>query len=295
MEATDLPTGGVLELKDKTAFITGAASGIGYAITASLAKAGVNVMMCDINDEMLSEAQARISQLGTSVDSVVADISIRDEVNAAAKKTISRFGKIHILVNNAGVMGCGPYGAWSDNAWDWTIAVNMMGVVYGVDIFTPLIESHGEGGHIVNTASEAGIMVTNSAPYGASKSWLVTLSEGLRQDLASANIGVSVLCPGVVKTNILDSMSNLPDRFDSDFQPLLGASEEGHSPEEADVIRAVFDGGLDPHYVGELVREGITENWDYIMTDTTSEHLVEERFAAIKAAYDRIRNGQEAV
>ncbi|MDJ0919991.1 MAG: SDR family NAD(P)-dependent oxidoreductase [Henriciella sp.] len=276
------------DLEGKVAFVTGAASGIGLGITKALAQSGVKVMMCDIEKEALDAALADLRQTNADVDGVQADVSLKEQLQAAADATIERFGKVHILVNNAGVGGGGAYDNWSQSGWDWTMAVNVMGVVYGVEVFTPLIEAHGEGGQIVSTASVAGLMAANSAPYFASKYSVVALSEGLRLDLAERDIGVSVLCPGIIKTNILESGRNLPSRFGSHVEELFNPSDD--ASETGAAFKERVETGIDPDYVGELVREGIEENWDYILTDMEFEPIVEARFTAIKAAFDRIRD-----
>ena len=184
------------DLAGKTAFVTGAASGIGLGIAGALAQAGVKVMLCDIEEAALAKAVEGLKRTNADVDGVKADVSLKTELRAAAEATIARYGKVHILVNNAGVGGGGPYGAWTDAGWDWTLGVNLMAVVWGIEIFGPLIEGHGEGGHIVSTASMAGLLSLGSQAYNASKYGVVALSEGLRVELAPRGIGVSVLCPG---------------------------------------------------------------------------------------------------
>ncbi len=276
------------DLEGRVAFVTGAASGIGLGITTALAQAGVKVMMCDIEKDALDKAVDALRQTNADVDGVIADVSLKDQMQVAADATIERFGKVHILVNNAGVGGGDNYDHWSQSGWDWTMAVNVMGVVYGVEIFGPLIESHGEGGQIVSTASVAGLMATSSAPYFASKYSVVALSEGLRLELAPRGIGVSVLCPGIIKTQILESGRNLPSRFGTSVDELFDPGDRDR--ETAAMFRARVETGIDPLYVGELVREGIEENWDYILTDMEFEPIIKARFDAIMAAYDRIRD-----
>lgn len=276
------------DLEGKVAFVTGAASGIGLAITTALAQAGVKVMLCDIEQDALDKAVADLRKTNADVEGVRADVSLKDQLQAAADATIARFGKVHILVNNAGVGGGDSYENWSQNGWDWTMAVNVMGVVYGVEIFAPLIERHKEGGHIVSTASVAGLMATSSAPYFASKYSVVALSEGLRVEFAPRGIGVSVLCPGIIRTQILESGRNLPSRFGDSVDELFNPNDE--NSEDAAMFRARVADGIDPRYVGELVREGIEKDWDYILTDLEFEPIIEARFNAIKAAYDRIRD-----
>lgn len=275
------------DLEGKVAFVTGAASGIGLATTTALAQAGVKVMMCDIEQDALDAAIADLRKTNADVEGVVADVSLKEQLQAAADATIARYGKVHILFNNAGVGGGGSYDSWSQSGWDWTMAVNVMGVVYGIEIFGPLLESHGEGGHIVSTASVAGLMSMSGAPYFVSKYGVVALSEGLRVELEPRGIGVSVLCPGIIRTRILESGRNLQSRFGADVDELFAPDEEN---EGADDFRARLEAGIDPAYVGELVREGIEKNWDYIVTDMEFEPIIRARFENIMAAYDRIKD-----
>jgi NAD(P)-dependent dehydrogenase (short-subunit alcohol dehydrogenase family) len=277
------------ELAGKTAFVTGAASGIGLGIATALAQAGAKVMLCDIEEEALARATDGLKLTNADAHGVKADVSLKAELKLAAEAAIARFGKIHILVNNAGVGGGGSYGMWRDAGWEWTIGVNLMAVVWGVEIFGPLIEQHGEGGHIVSTGSMAGLISSSSTQYNVSKYGVVALSEGLRVELAPRGIGISVLCPGFVRTNILNSLRNLPQRFERPNEEALRAVR---SSELFRMIEDRVSKGVDPFYVGELVREGIENDWPYIFTDNEFEPLVDARFAAIKAGFDRIRDRQ---
>jgi NAD(P)-dependent dehydrogenase (short-subunit alcohol dehydrogenase family) len=275
------------DLAGKTAFVTGAASGIGLGIATALAQAGVKVMLCDIEEAALAAAIEGLKQTNADVASVKADVSLKTELQAAAEATRARYGNIHILVNNAGVGGSGPYGMWSDAGWNWTLGVNLMSVIWGIEIFAPMMEEHGEGGHIVSTASIAGLISGNSSPYNVSKYGVVALSEGLRADLRPRGIGVSVLCPGFIRTNIVNSRRNLPKRF-------LGAIAP--PPADPAVVQRMMQvadrvsKGIDPIYVGELVREGIEDDWPYIFTDCEFEPFIEARFAEIKRGFDKIRD-----
>lgn len=274
------------DIAGKTAFVTGAASGIGLGIATAFAQAGAKVMLCDIEEAALSKALEQLKRTNADVDGVRADVSLKGELEAAAAKTIERYGKVHILVNNAGVGGGGPYGLWSEPMWDWTLGVNLRAVIWGIEIFGPLIEKHGEGGHIVSTASIAGLVSGSSNAYNVSKYGVVALSEGLRIDLAPRGIGVSVLCPGFIRTEIVNSGRNLPQRFAG------GVTRPPTTGPIADRIKVLRDRvaqGIDPLYVGELVREGVENDWPYIFTDTDFEPFIEARFAAIKQGFDRIR------
>ena len=274
------------QLDDKVAFVTGAASGIGLGIATALAQAGVKVMMADIEVEALNAAVAALQATNADVAGVRADVSLKAEVQAAADATIARFGKVHILVNNAGVGGGGGYGEWTDAAWDWTIGVNLMSVVWGIEIFGPLLEAHGEGGQIVSTASMAGLIAAVAPPYNVTKYGVVALSEGLRAPLAVRGIGVSVLCPGFIRTRIMESGRNIPERLAAAIDLSLGDAEPNDFQKMA---AAAITNGIDPLYVGELVREAIEGDWPYIFTDTQFEPGVDARFAAIKAGFDAIR------
>ena len=274
------------QLDGKVAIVTGAGSGIGLGIAQALAAAGVKVMLCDIEQAALDKAVAGLAATNADVAGVRADVSLKAELQAAADKTIARFGKIHILINNAGVVGGGGYGEWTEASWQWALGVNLMSVVWGVEIFGPLIEAHGEGGQIVSTASVAGLIPPATPSYTVTKYGVVGFSEGLRMALAPRGIGVSVLCPGWIRTQIMDSNRNLPGRFGV-IETLV---EDQGGSEFAQMARGAVEHGIDPRYVGELVREGIEEDWDYIFTDTEFESAIVERFANIKAGFDRIRD-----
>lgn len=274
------------DLVGKVAFVTGAASGIGLGIAEALAQAGVKVMMADIEQDALDREVARLAATNADVAGVRADVSLKDELQRAADATIERFGKVHILVNNAGVGGGGTYGEWSDASWDWVIGVNLMSVVWGIEIFGPLMEKHGEGGQIVSTASMAGLVAAVAPGYNVTKYGVVALSEGLRPTLATKGIGVSVLCPGFIRTRIMESARAIPER-------LLGQialPDPTALPNEFAVMATqAIQNGIDPLYVGELVVEGIEGDWPYIFTDNNFEAGVDLRFAAIKAGFDKIR------
>ena len=276
----------VKELAGKTAFVTGAASGIGLGIATAFAQAGAKVMLCDIEEAALSAALEQLRLTNVDVDGVKADVSLKAELLAAAEATTARYGKVHILVNNAGVGGGGPYGTWTEASWNWTMGVNLMATIWGIEIFGPLIEQHGEGGHIVSTASIAGLISGQSNAYNVSKYGVVALSEGLRRELAPRGIGVSVLCPGIIRTQIMNSRRNLPKRFEGAL-PALPTS--GPRAERINMLRERISQGIEPNYVGELVREGVEKDLPYIFTDLEFEPMIEARFAAIKQGFDHIR------
>lgn len=274
-------------LEGKTAFVTGAASGIGFGIATALAQAGVNVMMCDIEKDALDKAVASLKSTNANVAGVLADVSLKDNLQRAADETIAKFGKVHILVNNAGVGGGGDYGTWNDAGWNWVLGVNLLSVVWGIEIFGPLIEKHGEGGQIVSTASIAGMVALTNPAYDVTKFGVVALSEDLRPKLAARGIGVSVLCPGVIRTNIVQSGRNIPDRFAGQVPT---TPTDGPGTEVLKAVTEAISKGIDPLYVGELVREAIEGDWPHIFTDLQFEPYIEARFATIKQGFDRIRD-----
>ncbi|MFZ4381067.1 MAG: SDR family NAD(P)-dependent oxidoreductase [Sandarakinorhabdus sp.] len=273
------------QLAGKVAFVTGAASGIGLGIAEALAQSGVKVMMADIDGEALAREVARLAATNADVAGIRADVSLKAEIQAAADACIERFGQVHILINNAGVGGGGDYGLWNDAGWDWVIGVNLMSVVWGFEIFGPLIEATGEG-HIVSTASMAGLVAAVAPGYNVTKYGVVALSEGLRPKLAARGIGVSVLCPGFVRTRIMESARAIPDRLAGK----VALPDPASVPADmAAMFAHAITNGVDPLYVGELVVEAIQNDWAYIFTDNDFEMGVDARFAAIKAGFDKIR------
>jgi NAD(P)-dependent dehydrogenase (short-subunit alcohol dehydrogenase family) len=272
------------ELKGKTAFITGGASGIGLAMAKAFAEAGMNVMLADVEQGALDQARKDLGQYGNHVLGVACDVADPDSVERAAQATFSAFGKVHVLCNNAGVAAAGGIDLISVDNWRWVVDVNLMGVVYGVRSFLPHIRSHGEGGHVVNTASMAG-MVNNMgfSPYAATKFAVVAMSEGLRMRLQPLGIGVSVLCPDFVRTRIGESGRNRPDRY-GPVQPLDPASPTAAMV--AEIARQIA-AGIDPANVAARVLNAIREDELYIFTHPNMRAGVDERFAAIQAAMDQ--------
>jgi NAD(P)-dependent dehydrogenase (short-subunit alcohol dehydrogenase family) len=272
------------ELKGKTAFVTGGASGIGLAMAKAFAEAGMNVMLADVEQGALDQARKDLGQYGNHVLGVACDVADPDSVERAAQATFSAFGKVHVLCNNAGVAAAGGIDLISVDNWRWVVDVNLMGVVYGVRSFLPHIRSHGEGGQIVNTASMAG-MVNNMgfSPYAATKFAVVAMSEGLRMRLQPLGIGVSVLCPDFVRTRIGESGRNRPDRY-GPVQPLDPASPTAAMV--AEIARQIA-AGIDPANVAARVLNAIREDELYIFTHPNMRAGVDERFAAIQAAMDQ--------
>jgi NAD(P)-dependent dehydrogenase (short-subunit alcohol dehydrogenase family) len=264
------------DLKGKTAFITGGASGIGLAMAQAFGRAGMSVMLGDIEEAPLKAAVESLEALQIRAAGVLCDVGDRAALEAAAKATVETFGKVHVVCNNAGVGAGGPLDQVTPSDWDWIVSVNLMGVVYGVEAFLPHIRAHGEGGAFVNTASMAGmISAPGMEPYSATKFAVVALSEGWAGQLAGENIGVSVLCPGFVKTRIDESGRTRQAKYGGPRE----AAPNGSS--------ALVQGGIDPARVGERVREAVENNELYIFTHPDMRAHVEHRFGRIMAGFDQ--------
>lgn len=269
------------DFQGKTAFITGGASGIGFAMAKAFGAAGMNVMIADIERDPLEAAVEDLRRRQVRAEGVHCDVAERASLEDAAKATVAAFGKVHVVCNNAGVGAGGPVGTLKPGDWDWTVAVNLMGVVYGVEAFLPHIRAHGEGGHIVNTASMAGmISPPGMEPYCATKFAVVAMSEGWAGQLAPENIGVSVLCPGFVRTRISESARTRQAKYGETDTPA------GDEPSAASKLVAA---GIDPDVVGACVLEAVKENDLYIFTHPDMAPAVEQRFERIMQAFDKAK------
>ena len=275
------------DLAGKVAFITGGASGMGLGMARAFAGEGMKLMLADVNEARLGEVEQEFKEKGVDVATIVCDVTKLEQVNAAADATVERFGKVHVLCNNAGINVGGTYEELSQQDWDWVIAVNQLGVQYGISAFLPKIKAHGEGGHIVTTSSMAGMVNAGPgwAPYNASKFAVVVMNEVLYSELKETNIGVSVLCPGAVATNIIDAADSRPSDFGS----------SGDKPVIAGDVAELLEHGLDPDVVGKLVLEGIQEEQFYLFTDPRMIKAVERRFERIQRGFDWSANSQALV
>jgi len=270
------------ELRDKVAFITGGASGLGLGMAKAFGREGMKVMIADIEEAALSRAVQELRDSQVKAEGVLCDVSSRGALREAALKTIATFGKVHVVCNNAGVAVGGPIGTVSERDWDWIMDVNLMGVVYGTEVFTPLIESHGEGGHFVNTASMAGMLgIANAEPYCATKFAVVAMSEGWAGQLAGRNIGVSVLCPGFVQTRIHESFRNKPSRYGGQDSVQVGLGDSRAQ------TAALVNAGIPIEPVANRVVEAVKDNDLYIFTHPEFRIAVQMRFANIMSAFDK--------
>jgi NAD(P)-dependent dehydrogenase (short-subunit alcohol dehydrogenase family) len=272
------------ELAGKTAFVTGGAEGIGFALGRAFAEAGMNVMLADIETDALAAAVKSLHDFGPAVRGVSCDVADPISVERAAKASYQAFGNVHVVCNNAGVAAAGGIDNISLDNWRWVLDVNLMGVLHGIRTFLPHIRGHGEGGHIVNTASMAGMEAgLGFSPYVASKFAVVGMSEGLATKLKPLGVGVTVLCPGFVRTRIGESGRNRPQRY--------GATQTPDPASPAGLLLAQIaerlQAGLDPSEVAARVLTAIREDDLYVFTHPEMRGELEERFAAILAALDK--------
>jgi NAD(P)-dependent dehydrogenase (short-subunit alcohol dehydrogenase family) len=273
------------ELAGKTAFVTGGASGIGLALGRAFAQAGMKVMLADIEADALAAAVKSLENARPGVRGVICDVADPSSVERAAKASYEAFGNVHVVCNNAGVAAGGGIDNISLDNWRWVLDVNLMGVLHGIRSFLPHIRGHEEGGHFVNTASMAGMQSgLGFSPYGASKFAVVSMSEGLAAQVRPLGIGVSVLCPSFVRTRIGESGRNRPQRYGP--TPSL----DPNSPAAAVVaeIASRLQAGLDPAAIAERVLDAIRNDELYVFTHPNMRGEVDERFAAIQAAMDKV-------
>jgi NAD(P)-dependent dehydrogenase (short-subunit alcohol dehydrogenase family) len=271
------------KLAGRTAFVTGGASGIGLALGRAFAEAGMKVMLADIETSALDVAVESLCAFGPNVRGVPCDVADPTSVEGAAQATYQAFGNVHVVCNNAGVAAAGGIDTISLDNWRWVLDVNLMGVLHGIRAFLPHIRAHGEGGHIVNTASMAGLRGgIGFSPYVASKFAVVGMSEGLSMQLKPHGIGVTVLCPSFVRTHIGDSGRNRQPRYGE--APVLDPSSPaaGLVAEIAQRIEA----GLEPATVAARVLSAIRRNELYVFTHPEMRREIEDRFAAILRAMD---------
>jgi len=252
------------DLKDKVAVVTGAASGIGRAMAERFAAEGMKVVLADIEEGALAKAESEMNAEGATVIAVRTDVSKAADVEALAQKTIDGFGAVHVVCNNAGV-GPARGAIWelTEADWRWVLGVNLWGVLHGVRAFVPIMLKQDSEGHIVNTASVAGLL---SAPFAATycvaKHGVVTLSESLHRELAQvgSKVKVSVLCPAWVKTQLMDGDRNRP-------RELQNASDQA-TPQATmmnEVFRQLVASGTDPGEIGDIVVDAIRDEKFYIL------------------------------
>jgi len=265
------------DIKNKTAFVTGAASGIGFALAEGLLKRGAKVMLVDIDAKGLAAARKKLGTDNTAI--AVCDVADPDAVKTAAASAIDIFGNVHLVFNNAGVSLPGRPGRIALEDWRWITDINILGVVYGCESFIPHIMEHGEGGHIINTASTAGHLTgIGMAPYFASKFAVVGYSEALSQELAETNIGVSCLCPTWVKSNIHNT---------ADKAPVAGQFRDKFRASKAyETIKGYIENGMDADVYAELCLKAVEANRLHVFNDPEARIAVEICRQSLLSDYD---------
>ena len=262
----------------QVAVVTGAASGIGFALAEAFAARAMRVVLVDVEQAALAQAEAAFREAGTKTLSLVIDVSDAEQVEALAAQVERDLGGANVLCNNAGVGGdFRPLWEQSLEGWEWVLGVNLWGVIHGVRAFVPRMLERGAPAHLVNTASIAGLMsMPMGSPYHVSKHGVVTLSESLYFELRErgAPIGVSVLCPGYVRTQIADAGRNRPEALRGD-----GPSEKEARWVES--IRRVLAQGTPPEEVASCVLEALAEDRFYIFSHPEWLESAEARFQAI--------------
>lgn len=271
------------DLDGKVAVVTGAASGIGLGLATRFAQERMKVVLADVEEEALEAAVTDLRRQELDVLGVLTDVSSEASVQSLAQQTLEAYGKVHVLCNNAGVAGAGG-GAmawdWTMKDWQWVFGVNFWGVVHGIRTFLPIMTGQDEEGHVVNTASMAGLL-PGGGIYGVTKHAVVALSESLyaQLNMSNAKVGVSVLCPGFVHTNIAESERNRPEELSqADEQP-----PDATMQAVRDMIRQRIATGMEPADVAGIVLEAIQNDQFWITTTDEFDAVVRARHDGILA------------
>ncbi|WP_257457704.1 SDR family NAD(P)-dependent oxidoreductase [Archangium lipolyticum] len=271
------------ELRDRVAVITGAASGIGQGLAERCAREGMRVVLADVEEEALRRVGAELEGAGARVLCVRTDVSRAGDVEALAERTLSAFGAVHLVCNNAGVAAGGVAWEASSEDWDWVLGVNLLGVIHGVRTFVPRMLAQDTEGHVVNTASLAGVLPFHpSAPYQVSKAGVVALTEQLHGSLKmrGAKVGASVLCPGWVRTRILDAARNRPG---GPPPPPVAPPTPAQVAMNA-YLRQEVEAGMTPARVADQVLAAVREQRLYVITHPEMLGDVRTRMEALLAS-----------
>jgi NAD(P)-dependent dehydrogenase (short-subunit alcohol dehydrogenase family) len=271
----------VEEFAGKTAVVTGAGSGMGKAFALRWGAEGMNVVIGDIQEDALAATVAELEAAGVPVLGLRTDVSKLADVEALADAAEQRFGKVHLVNNNAGVEGYldGPIWEATAKDWDWTLSVNLMSVIYGIRTFVPRILAHGEPGHVVNTCSMTSVTAAGNM-YGICKHAILAMTEVLAADLraAGANVGATGLCPGIIATNLFHGSRNRPPALTNESGTMSSAGAELRER-----MHAALSKGMPPAEVAELLVTAVRENKLYLLTDHEWDTRVIARHEAILA------------
>ncbi len=269
------------KVEGRTAFITGGAQGIGLGMALAFIKAGAKIALADLDEEALAKAKAQLQPLG-EVEAFILDVRDREAYAAVADQVRSRFGKVTLLFNNAGVSGGTHVKRMTYAHWDWVMGVNVTGVINGIQTFLPEMLEGEDGGHVINTASGAGLIVGGSGVmYHASKYAVVGLSEALALELKPFGVGVSVLCPGPVATNNLETTRRYQPRSDGGSKRV---EEQQAQVAKLDKFKKLLAEGVSPIDVGEMVLRAVLADQLHIFTDDILASRLEARHRQLMAA-----------
>lgn len=264
-----------------TALVTGGASGIGLGIAQAMLDAGLKVIVADVRTDHLDRAREALASVGERVLCIRLDVGDRNDWRRSREIVEERWGKLHILCLNAGVGVLGSMVESEDADWEWSTAVNLGGVLNGVEAYLPHMRGHGEPAHIIATSSMGGLIVANDGGiYSSAKFGVVALMEGLRRDLAGSNVSASVLCPAAVNTNIFDHERMRPEAFVS------GTMRDEDELKRAEAFaQNILSHGRSPREVGAMVQEALVANAPYVFTDSgVRPTLVARRDALLASA-----------
>lgn len=264
----------------RVAVVTGAASGIGLALARRLGAEGMKVVLADVEAEALAQAERGLAERGVETLAVRSDVTDEASVRALADAALARFGAVHVVCNNAGVMG-GAGVCWEvpDADWAWVFGVNFHGVLHGLRVFVPILLAQEEG-HVLNTASMAALVsLPLASPYVVSKHAVLALSESLHHELRGRgpHVGVSVLCPEAVDTRIVDAERNRPAR--------LRPADLRETPERklvADATRKALAGATPPDAIAERAFHAIRERRFYVLAEDAWMRTAEARMDDIR-------------
>lgn len=263
-------------LAGKVAVVTGAANGIGLALSRRLGADGMRVMMADVEKSALTLAARDLAAAGIEAATMVTDVSDADSVDALARATLERFGAVHVVCNNAGVSRGGPTWDIPLPMWNWIVGVNLFGIVHGIQSFVPHLIAQGEG-HVVNTASVGGLLAGLwMSPYHATKHAAIALSESLHHELAAIGspVRVSVLCPGSVRTRIHQANRNWPAKYG----PWPVVQDPPDIAKWRRAASATVEAGLDPAVVATAVRDAIVSDRFWIFTNPEYGSAIVDRY-----------------
>jgi NAD(P)-dependent dehydrogenase (short-subunit alcohol dehydrogenase family) len=273
-------------LQGKTAVVTGGASGMGRAFADRFAKAGMNIVIGDVEKDPLDTAVEEIRGTGANVVGVRTDVSSESDMRALADRALAEFGQVNVVCLNAGVAGGnGPIETLSSADWKWALDVNVWGIIHGISAFLPHMKEHGDG-HVVITASIAGLTsFPGAAPYNTTKHAAIGIAETMFSELrdSGSTVGVSCLCPGIVRTRIIDSERNRPEELRRPHVPAAPTEEQVQMHQ---AVLEVFGQAKPPHEVAELVHDAVLDRRFWIFTDEVYTPAIHERLDSIRERTD---------